>query len=221
MLTLACTSRVTPASADGDPASDVLATQSLFMPQDAGVPAGEERRLVEVLSEATRSGHPIRVAVIASAADLGSVTGLWRAPEAYAEFLGEELRLLYTGPLLVVMPDGFGLAGFGASTASYSSQLTRSRMALGAGRVGVATVDAVRRLAGAGGDPLALPPLASGCTTLTHGLRRLAGVRLRNDPCRHCLDRKPPGAPANAPKPAATLVSCGLPRRAAGIVRCA
>ncbi len=64
---------------------------------------------------AAKSGYPLRVAVIASPADLGSVTPLWRQPQAYAGFLGEELSLLYKGTLLVVMPDGFGLYGPGAA----------------------------------------------------------------------------------------------------------
>jgi hypothetical protein len=97
-----------PAYADGDPASDVLATQPLFLPQDAGLPAAQQAQLSALLTKAQRRGYRIRVAVIASSSDLGSVTALWRQPQNYAKFLGQELSAVYNGPLLVVMPNGFG-----------------------------------------------------------------------------------------------------------------
>ena len=75
----------------------VLATQSLFLPQDAGVPAGRQAQLISLLATAQRSGVPLRVAVIASATDLGSVTELWSQPRLYARFLGQELSLVYRG----------------------------------------------------------------------------------------------------------------------------
>ncbi|MCL2770594.1 MAG: hypothetical protein FWD42_10900, partial [Solirubrobacterales bacterium] len=56
------------ARADGDPASDVLATQPLFLAQDAGVPPRRAAQLASLLDEAQRSGAPIRVALIASPA---------------------------------------------------------------------------------------------------------------------------------------------------------
>src|SRR5579864_3685611 len=83
------------ARADGDPASDVLATQTLFLPQDAGLSASHQVQLERLLQETASAGFPLRVAVIASATDLGSVTELWREPATYARFLGEELSLTY------------------------------------------------------------------------------------------------------------------------------
>ena len=109
ILALAAGSLAASARADGDPASDVLATQSLFLPQDAGVPLAQQNQLTALLEAAASSGYQIRVAIIASSSDLGSVTELWRQPQTYARFLGQELSLVYHGPLLVVMPNGFGL----------------------------------------------------------------------------------------------------------------
>ena len=80
ILALACGSFATAARADGDPASDVLATQALFLPQDGGIPIGQQSQLTGLLQAAAQSGYPIRVAIIASKADLGSVTELWRQP---------------------------------------------------------------------------------------------------------------------------------------------
>ncbi len=111
IVTVALTASWVPASAsaDGDPASDVLVTQTLFLPWDAGVSTDQQAQLAALLKEAQHDGYPLRVALIASSSDLGSVTELWRQPQSYADFLGDELSLVYRGTLLVVMPDGFGL----------------------------------------------------------------------------------------------------------------
>jgi hypothetical protein len=138
-----------PARADGDPASDVLTTQTLYLPLDAGVPAARQAQLGALLRDAARAGYRIRVAVIASSADLGSVTALWRQPQNYARFLGQELPLVYRGPLLVVMPNGYGL---------YHAAATRLAP-LTAGDLGTAAIGAIERLAAASGHAVA-PPAA-------------------------------------------------------------
>jgi hypothetical protein len=148
------------ARADGDPASDVLATQSLFLPQDAGISLDQQGQLSALLSAAATSGYPIRVALIASAADLGSVTELWRQPETYARFLGQELSLIYHGPLLVVMPNGFGINGStGASPVATRSTLAAVRIT-GATGLGAAALTAVQRLAANAGHSLQIPAAA-------------------------------------------------------------
>jgi hypothetical protein len=151
-----------PAWADGDPASDVLVSQSLFLPEDAGLPVSQQSELLSLLATAQRRGYPIRVAVVASPADLGSVGALWRRPASYAQFLGQELALVYRGRVLVVMPDGLGLFpanGTGARERSALASLVTPQRAMG-----VATIDAVRALAAAAGHPLPLPsaPAISG-----------------------------------------------------------
>jgi hypothetical protein len=163
-LSLGLLSVVLPAAAraDGDPASDVLATQPLFLPADAGVSFAHENQLNQVLTNAAASGFPIRVAVIASSSDLGSVTALWRQPQTYAQFLGEELSLVYHGTLLVVMPDGFGLDGPAQAVAAGHSSLAGLRPAAGGAVLGTAALTAVRRVAAAAGHPLALPAATAG-----------------------------------------------------------
>ena len=95
VLAAIATGAVSPAArADGDPASDVLAQQNLFLPQDAGVPARQQTQIATLLQEAAHAGYPIRVALIASPTDLGSVTALWQQPQSYAKFLGQELALV-------------------------------------------------------------------------------------------------------------------------------
>jgi len=142
------------ARADGDPASDVLAFQTLFLPQDASVPASQQAELGALIQSAQRSGYEIRVALIASPTDLGSITGLWRQPQNYAEFLGQELSLVYRGPLLVIMPDGFGLYNTGHTPAAKRPVLAAVAISPGAGGLVTTAMTAIRRLAAASGHTL-------------------------------------------------------------------
>jgi hypothetical protein len=158
-LLMACAWFAASARADGDPASDVLSTQSLFLPQDAGVSTAQQRQLQTLLEEASRGGEPIRVAVIASPADLGSITELWRQPQSYARFLGQELSLVYQGPLLVVMPDGYGIFKQAGLSGAQRAAVVGSP-APGA-KPGSATLGAVERLAASSGRALALPRAGS------------------------------------------------------------
>jgi hypothetical protein len=153
------------ARADGDPASDVLASQALFVPQDAGLSAGQQAQLDGLLAAGRRSGYDLHVAVIASSADLGSVGALWRAPAKYARFLGLEISLAVHGPLLVVMPDGYGYvraAGAAGSDPSIVGGLPTPGRALAQG-----TLAAVRHVAQAAGHPL--PQVALGSPTASRG----------------------------------------------------
>ena len=151
------------ARADGDPGSDVLVYQPLFVGSDAGLSVNQQVQLGDVLRAAARRGSPIRVAIISSRADLGSVTALWRKPQAYARFLGYELSLAYKQRLLVVMPNGFGFNWPGHSTASENGEL--AQIAIKPGGAGLATAGrvAVQRLVGLGpGSGPAAEPTGAG-----------------------------------------------------------
>jgi hypothetical protein len=147
----------TAARADGDPASDVLATQPLFLPQDAGIPAAQQGQLGELQQTAARSGYQIRVALIASRSDLGSVTELWRQPQRYAQFLDQELSLVYRGPLLIVMPNGFGFSDPASPHQPPPAALASVRIRAGGPGLAAASLAAVQRLAAASGHPLQIP----------------------------------------------------------------
>jgi hypothetical protein len=95
--------------ANGDPASDVLLTLPVFYPYEAEVSEEARRELEQVLEAAKEAGFEVRVAVIATPVDLGLVTSLYRKPKQYANFLGQEIRYVYPGYLLVVMPNGYGV----------------------------------------------------------------------------------------------------------------
>ncbi|MGA2010194.1 MAG: hypothetical protein ABSH51_06635 [Solirubrobacteraceae bacterium] len=150
-----CAASAAPALADGDPASDVLATQSVFVPADGNISSSEQQRLTAEVAAAARSGYPVRVAMVATPADLGSVTALWRRPVAYAAYLGEELSLVFHGTLLVVMPDGYGVERIGVASGPTAAALAGSRPPGSA--VGAAAIVAVARLATAAGHPVSAP----------------------------------------------------------------
>ena len=187
-----------PAIADGDPASDVLAQQPLFLPQDAGIPPRQQTQLATLTNMAARGGYPIRVALIASSADLGSVTELWGQPQSYAKFLGQELSLIYRGPLLVVMPGGLSLYHSGRVNPAERRALTSLPSP---GRTGLATValTAIQRLAAASGHPLTIPnaaPLAkAGSGDITPWVVFAAGVALIALAWAASFHAKPPRAP--------------------------
>jgi cytochrome c biogenesis protein CcmG/thiol:disulfide interchange protein DsbE len=146
------------ARADGDPGSDVLVYQDLFAGSDAGLSVQQQVQLGDLLKAAAREDFPVRVAIIASPFDLGSVTALWRQPREYARFLGIELSLAYKQRLLVVMPNGFGFNWPGHSAAPGYRAL--AGIPIGAGGAGLfnATEAAVGKLALAGG--VKLPSIA-------------------------------------------------------------
>jgi hypothetical protein len=144
------------ALADGDPASDVLAQQSLFLPQDAGIPARQQAQLEAIVQAAARSGYQIRVALIDSAADLGSVTELFGQPQAYAAFLGQELALVYHGRLLVVMPHGLGLYPSNRALATERTALAGLPSPAAVGGLGTVALSAIQRVAGVAGHPLTI-----------------------------------------------------------------
>jgi len=75
----------------------------------------------------------VKVALIYTAEDLGAIPSLFGQPGEYAHFLGVELGLRYVGPLLVVMPAGFGVYDGGRSTAA-AEQVLRSVDPAGTGR---------------------------------------------------------------------------------------
>ena len=96
------------ARANGDPASDYLLVQRVFVPYEGATAAKQQHALVSAVAAANKAGFTIRVALIYSNYDLGSVTVLWRKPRTYARFLGAELGFVYKQRLLIVMPNGFG-----------------------------------------------------------------------------------------------------------------
>ena len=142
------------ARADGDPASDYLINKQVFLSAQAGPPSASQRALINTVAAANRVGFPIRVAVIGSQYDLGSIVQLWQKPRIYARFLGIELQGAYRQRLLVAMPNGFGFNWPGHSVRAAYGQLARMPLASGESPLAGAARAAVVHLAAADGVKL-------------------------------------------------------------------
>jgi hypothetical protein len=103
------------ASADVDPASDVLLFQNEFFPRVKPPSTQLKNELTGLTKQANDQNYNIKVAIIGARLDLGGAPQLYRHPDQYAKFLGTELRSA-TGlvqPLIVVMKGGVGTYGMG------------------------------------------------------------------------------------------------------------
>jgi hypothetical protein len=112
------------ARADGDPASDMLVVQNVFLPYEATSRTAAAGLAKEVAS-AYAAGDRVKVALVATRVDLGAIPSLFGKPSQYATFLGRELAGFYVGPLLIVMPSGYGIYDGGRSTAAQQGVLAR------------------------------------------------------------------------------------------------
>jgi hypothetical protein len=152
-----------PALADGDPASDVLLLQDIYLPYAPGVPAQLGKAITNLLKTTRKAGFPLKVAIIATPQDLGAVPQFFGKPQSYAPFLQREIAFNTRKPLLVVMAAGYGAAALpvGTDTALQGLQAP----APGSGdALGRSAVEAILRRAKAGGHPVPAPklPAASG-----------------------------------------------------------
>jgi len=154
------------AHANGDPASDYLLVQKLFLPASTKIDQAEVNRLNALLSSAERDNFKIRVAVILSPADLGTAFSLYRKPQRYAEFLGLELSFVYRGRLVVVMPNGYGYSVNGKPDPK-TSKLLQALPPPGhdATKEVSGAQTAVRKLALASGHRLAVSSSGGGSST--------------------------------------------------------
>jgi hypothetical protein len=151
------------ARADGDPASDYLIGQQVFLSYDAKIPTAAANKLVAAVASANRNGFPVRVALIWSSYDLGSVSELFRKPRTYAHFLDVEDsqcwwggscgsgRFKTTTRLVVVMPNGLGFAQWKHSPVSGYRTLAGITVNPTPTGLAAAATSAVVRLAGADG----------------------------------------------------------------------
>jgi hypothetical protein len=150
------------AKANGDPASDVLLTDQVFLPFEAPVSKSAQDNLRKTVAEANKKGFKLRVALIAFTSDLGSATALWGHPEDYSKFLGKEIAFVTTDPLLVSMPSGFGFYDQGRPVASEQQVLAKVAPGKIPTALAESTTAAVRALAAAKG--ITLPKPSSGAS---------------------------------------------------------
>ena len=158
VVVTACLCAPAAARANGDPASDYLLAQNVFLPFTAKIDNNEVQRLDALLRESHKAGFRIRVAVILSPSDLGTAFSLFGKPQKYAAFLGLELSFVYRGRLLVVMPNGYGYT-VNADPDPKGTAVLKNLPPAGrdATKEVKAAIVAVQRLAAAEGHRLAVP----------------------------------------------------------------
>ena len=151
------------ARADGDPASDYLIGQQVFLGYDAKIPAALERKLLAAVASANKNGFPVKVALIWSRYDMGSVPELFGKPKTYARFLDAEDskcwwgglcgsgRFKTTTRLVVVMPNGLGFAQWKRSPKAGYRTLAGIEVTRTPSSLATAATTAVVRLAAAAG----------------------------------------------------------------------
>lgn len=162
-----------PAFADGDPASDILLGSTVFLPQDANIPQQGQAELLAITKVARAQGVPVRVAIISSKFDLGSVPELFGKPQQYAQFLAAEIAFVYRGRLVVVMPNGLGVYWTKHSSHFPGADATRNLVpAAGGAGLAAAGSAATQKLALAAGRALKTPsaaPAGASPGAVSHG----------------------------------------------------
>jgi hypothetical protein len=152
LLTLAvCWIPAAPARGDADPASDILLGSPAFFPYQPPVPPSLQNQLINELGQLRQKGLNLKVAIIERPLDLGAIPNMFGHPQAYAQFLDREISFNQAQPLLVAMPDGFGLSHAGSADA-----LSGLRPAASQGSEGLtrSAIVAVERIAHAEGKPV-------------------------------------------------------------------
>jgi hypothetical protein len=145
------------ARANGDPASDVLPFDAVFLPFEAPISKSAGDGLRKTVVSANDKGYKIRVAIIAFTGDLGTAVALWRHPEDYAKFLGREIAFAYDGRLLIAMPSGFGLYDQGRPVAKEQKVLSKVSPGAAPTELTESAEEAVRALAASAGVAVPKP----------------------------------------------------------------
>ena len=146
------------AQADGDPASDVLLLQDVYLPYQPVVPKPVADALTRTVKQLHSSGFPLKVAVIASTTDLGTVPQFLGRPGPYAAFLESEIKFNKAKPLLVVMGAGYGTAAVPPNVAAAVAGVPKPKSG-SSDDLGRGAIDAVLKVAAATGHPLPKPRL--------------------------------------------------------------
>jgi hypothetical protein len=139
------------ARANGDPASDVLITEQVFIGPEVPLSNADRDELTKTVAAANDRGYKIRVALIAFTGDLGTAVSLWKHPQSYSKFLGSELAFAYANRLLIAMPSGFGFYNGRKPTAKEQRVLRRIRPGQTPAALARSTTRAVRALAASEG----------------------------------------------------------------------
>lgn len=149
------------AHADGDPASDILLGQDVFYPYAPNVVSKPLQAALNGMVKASKQkGFPVKVALIASVGDLGSVPQLFDDPQKYADLLTQEIAFNSKPRVLVVLPAGIGGNNLGDRAGPALKDVTVPSDG-GADRLAQTALVALGKLTVAAGKPVPVPHVAS------------------------------------------------------------
>jgi hypothetical protein len=176
------------ARADGDPAGDVLAQQTVFYGSALDLRSREAAQLPALVERAKAAGYELRVAAMSVQADMGAIDYLWDDPLNYVDFLAQELAYRYQGRVLVIMPSGYAMFRLGHS--SVRDQRVLDKLAPAGenpSAVLPTALDAVVALAEAQGIKVSVPDIQPPPGGMTQPLsdfekRRSAGAQVGSTP---------------------------------------
>jgi hypothetical protein len=151
------------ATADVDPASDVILLDNVYYPYQPRVCTELRNGLDQLTADAKKAGYPVKVALIASGTDLGGIPQEFGRPQEYAEFLHSEIGRQTKAVTLAVMPGGFGFAPPGKPEKVVLDKVKVPDKA-DSNRLAHAAIDAIPQLAAAAGHQVKKPNLGSKCT---------------------------------------------------------
>jgi hypothetical protein len=158
VVLLAALAAAPSAHADGDPASDVLLLQDVYSPYQPPVPKTVLDALNNTVKQLHKAGFPLKVAILASKTDMGTVPQFLGRPQPYATFLESEIKFNKAKPLLVVMEAGYGTAEVPPTVAKAVADVGKPSSG-SADALGRSAIDAVLAAATASGHPLPKPKL--------------------------------------------------------------
>jgi hypothetical protein len=109
LAALAVATAPSSALADGDPASDVLISNTLYTPVAQKISPPVLQQLQRTIEQANAGGFKVRVALILDRTDLGAVPQLFGHPVKYVKLLSGELYYVWKGAIVAVQPSGIGV----------------------------------------------------------------------------------------------------------------
>ena len=122
---------------------------------------------------------PLKVAIVATADDLGADPQLFGHPQDYATFLAAEIEFAYTDTLLAVMPAGFGISTRPPALKAAVAGLKPPGANGTAAQIAQCTADAMVKVAAAGGATLTAPKLGDCADAAATGPGRRAAAAPR------------------------------------------
>ena len=150
------------ALADGDPASDILLIQDTFFPYQYKVAPNLQTAVNQAAARSKAAGFPLKVAIVSAPNDLGADPNFFGKPQQYADFLEKEISFNTKPRLLVVMPQGFGVANAGPLSALAATKIPSGT---GADPLARAALPAIGLLAAHAGHPITLPKVGAGTSS--------------------------------------------------------